>query len=226
MDVTYTVKSDMRAWDGSNLKKTLTSNVIVSDNLPTQATWNVDDASFITATGIELTKADPVAVAAFSGDEYVGKYFVDGQKLYVNIGMGTELNVSIDVKAKIHTVAKLGTNWTNVPGETKNKFVNRAQWSYADDAKRGDGYNNEVELVSFKDNEDGFNAADRFKKESVSKQIEVEPGQSTAVEYMFTVGQGKGIDLTKSTIVDYVDSNVYDLSDLDAIKASLTAKYE
>ncbi|WP_449373450.1 SdrD B-like domain-containing protein [Arthrobacter psychrolactophilus] len=54
----------------------------------------------------------------------------------------------------------------------------------------------------------------------------MKPGESTAVGYKFTVGAGKGIDITKSSIVDYVDSNVFDTSDLEAIKGGLTATYD
>ena len=88
-DITYTIASDLRSWDGSNVKKTLTDNVIISDALPTQATWNTGDPSFVTATGIELEQIAPVALAAFAGDDYVGTYFVEGQKMHINIGKGT-----------------------------------------------------------------------------------------------------------------------------------------
>ncbi|MGP9502598.1 SpaA isopeptide-forming pilin-related protein [Specibacter sp. AOP5-B1-6] len=225
-DVTYTLNTDLTPWDGGNVLKTLTANVVISDKLPTQASWNTEDAAFLTATGIELEKIEPVDAAAFAGNEYVGKYFVDGQSLYINVGQDNTLVSAIAVKAHINSVVGLQNEWTPIPGETKQKLTNRGEWSYADHKPQKTGYNRDVFVTSQEENEDGFNAPDYFKKEAVTKDVVVKPGESTKVDYKFTVGAGKGIDLTKSSIVDYVDTNVFDISDLDAVKAGINAKYD
>ena len=226
VDITYTVKTDLTSYDGSNVKKTLKDNVIVSDTLPTQATWNVDDPEFLKVTGIELTKVAPVAAAAFAGDAYVGMYFIEGQVLKANIGKGNALNVSIGAKAKIHSVGGLKKMATDIPGDTKYELSNRATWVLNSEYQnKTDGYTNNVHLVAHQDNEDGFNAPDYFSKISKPAQVHVEPGQSAPVTYTFTVGAGKGIDLTKSSIVDYVDTKIFDVTDLDKISEGITAQY-
>ncbi|WP_449373451.1 hypothetical protein [Arthrobacter psychrolactophilus] len=107
LDITYTINTDLAPFDGTNVLKTLVANVILSDNLPVQASWKTTDATFLTSTGIVLDKVAPVDLTAFAGDEYVGKYFVDGQKLYVNVGMDNTLKSTIAVKAQISTVMGL-----------------------------------------------------------------------------------------------------------------------
>ncbi|WP_049862691.1 SdrD B-like domain-containing protein [Glutamicibacter arilaitensis] len=226
-DITYTIASDLRSWDGSNVKKTLTDNVIISDALPTQATWNTGDPSFVTATGIELEQIAPVALAAFAGDDYVGTYFVEGQKMHINIGKGTDLNVSVSAKATIHTVSGLSKGWTDVPGQSKYQLANRAEWKLNTEYGPGkNGYNNVVNLLAQESNEEGFNAPNYFKKRSDAAMVEIDPGTSAPVKYTFTVGAGKGIDLTKSTIIDYVDTKVFEVSDLEQIASQITATYE
>ncbi|WP_160320801.1 SdrD B-like domain-containing protein [Arthrobacter alpinus] len=225
-DVTYTLNTNLTQWDGSNVLKTLTSNVVISDKLPAQASWNTADAAFLTSNGIDLEKIDPVAAAVFAGDEYVGKYFVDGQSLFINVGKDNALISAVAVKAHINSVTGLNKEGTAVPGETKQKLTNRGEWSYSNGlGKQQTGFNREAFLFSYTESADGFNAPDYFKKETVNKDVVAKPGESIKVDYKFTVGAGKGIDLTKSSIVDYVDTNIYDISDLDAVKAAIAAKY-
>lgn len=226
-DIIYTIKSDLTSWDGSNVKKTFKDNVIISDALPPQAKWSSEDADFLKASGIELAKTDPVDPAAFAGDDYVGTYFVDGQKMFINIGKGTDLNVTVELKAAIHTVGGLAKSATNIPGQSKYELTNRAEWKLNTEFTNGkNGYNNRVSLLAQEDNEEGFNAPNYFNKSSDAAQVEVQPGTSAPVKYTFTVGQGKGIDLAKSTIVDYVDTKVFDVSDLESIASNVTATYD
>ncbi|AIY01162.1 hypothetical protein ART_1563 [Arthrobacter sp. PAMC 25486] len=228
LDITYTLNTDLSQWDGNNVLKTLKSNVVISDPLPPQARWNTADAAFVTATGIVLEKVEPVSPEEFANDKYVGKYFVDGQTLYINVGKDASLKASIAVKAIINSIDKLNTEWTNVPGETKYKFTNRANWNYVNgtDKVSNIGYDRNAWLTSFTDSDEGFKDDAYFKKESTDNQVVVKQDESATIEYKFSVGEGKGVDLTKSKIVDYVDSNVFDLSDLAAIKAGITAQYD
>jgi len=108
--ITYTLKADLRQWDGtSSLRNPLTKNVVISDPLPSQGSWNVDDADFITATGMTLEQTDtiPTSAAAFAGDDFVGTWWVDGNTLRINVGMDNTTNASFKVKASVNTTTGL-----------------------------------------------------------------------------------------------------------------------
>ena len=142
VDVVYTLKTDLTAWDGTNVKKTLNSNVVISDKLPAQATWNVDGAEFLTSTEIALEKIAPVAADDFAGDAYISKYFVLGQDLYINVGKNNFLKADIKVKAKLNTVAGL----SGFPGNNKYTVTNTANWGYTDDGTRKEAHKRDVTL--------------------------------------------------------------------------------
>ena len=235
-DVTYTLKSDLREWNKSNKLTTLTGNMVVWDKLPTQMKWNTADAAFISATSDADSKVDfPLTKAAsfmgdhvaFQADEYVGKYFVDeaSQTLYVNVGQDSSMVVNVAMKAQLTTVDGLSvTTSTTVPGQKDYKVTNRGQWSWADTKQQTNGYNRESSLTSKFEDENGFNMPNKFAKASGSNVVVVKPGEGGTVDYKFTVGEGAGVDLRKSSIVDYVDTNIFDVSNLATIAVS--GKYD
>lgn len=220
-DITYTLKADLRGWDGSNPNKVLARNVVISDTLPAQAAWRTDAGDFITATGITLTKAEtcPATPAAFAGDEFVGQYCVDGQRLLVNVGKDTTTNASIAVKAQLNSVDGL-----TVAGSTTIKDATPYRWRNVADFHYRDGNphtsTRDVTVVVLPDTTGGINDPSVFSKTGAPRQKAVDPGESVTVDYTFTVAAGKGIDVRESRIVDHVDADVYDLGDLSTVGVS------
>ncbi|MBA4608453.1 carboxypeptidase regulatory-like domain-containing protein [Aeromicrobium sp. Marseille-Q0843] len=217
-DLTYTLKADLRGWDGSNPNKVLGRNVVISDTLPTQASWRTDAADFLTSTGVTLTKAEtcPTSAAAFAGDAFVGQYCVDGQRLLVNVGKDATTNASIAVKAQLTTVDGLAVaGSTTIKDATPYRWRNVADFHYRDGNPHS--VTRDVTVVALPDTTGGVNDPSVFTKTGAARQQSVEPGESVTVDYTFTVAAGKGIDVRHSRIVDHVDTDVYDLGDLSGV---------
>lgn len=144
--VTYNLNFNLTGWDGSNSKKTLQRNVVLADTLGPQAKWLAEDANFLTASGVTLRRLDtPVSDEAFKADEYALTYFVDGQRLRVNLGRDSSLTGSVALKAEIVSITGLPAGSTNKPGETNHRFTNRGLMYYQD-AGNGLGYNTTTDL--------------------------------------------------------------------------------
>ena len=101
-------------------------------------------------------------------------------------------------------------------------FPNQAKFAYEGktDTKQAD-----VTLLVQKDTTEGVNQPTAFKKTANPANSTLEPGQSTTVTYTMTVTPEANANLAKSTIVDYVDSNIFDISDLDAVRTRIQASY-
>ena len=222
-DLTYTLKANLTLWDGHNAHFTLNQNVVISDVLPSQASWNTADVSFITPTGIALTQASPCPATAtdFAGDAYVGTYCVDGQRLLINVGKSSSTNASIAVKARLNTVTGLAqTGSTTVDGGHPYQWPNTADFYY----KSGSPYSAErdVTVVVLPDTSGGINDSSVFTKSGTPRDTTVDPGDTVIVDYTFTLAAGKGIDVRTSQIVDYIDSDIFDLGDLSGVGISGT----
>lgn len=231
-DVAFKFMSDLREWSGVNSFTTLNSNVVISDDLPSQLSWKSTSADFIKSAELSsLKKAAswPGDITAFQADSYVGSYYVDEatQTLYINIGRDNTRVVNITVLAQLNTITGLPVKDSpTVPGQKDYSFTNRGVWNYTDTTKQNQGSNNPNVVTNQTENEDGFNDPDYFKKTGPSKTLEVDPGSEVPVPYTFSVGAVAGIDLTKSSIVDYVDTTIFNVSDLAGIKAGISAKYD
>src|SRR5699024_3633286 len=59
-----------------------------------------------------------------------------------------------------------------------------------------------------------------FSKGGPEGTTKVDRGETYSADYTFTVAAGTDYDVTKSRIVDYVDTEVFDLSDLDSVAVS------
>ncbi|MCB1257396.1 MAG: carboxypeptidase regulatory-like domain-containing protein [Microthrixaceae bacterium] len=222
-DLTYTLKADLRPWDGHNAHFTLSQNVVISDVLPSQASWNTADASFITPTGIALTSVSPcpATVTDFADDAYVGTYCVDGQRLLINVGKNNTTNASIAVKAQLNTVTGLTqTGTTTVEGGLPYRWPNTANFYY----RSGSPYSadRDVTVVVLPDTSGGINDSSVFNKSGTPRDTTVDPGDTVIVDYTFTLAAGKGIDVRTSQIVDYIDSDIFDLGDLSGVAISGT----
>ncbi|QWF23199.1 carboxypeptidase regulatory-like domain-containing protein [Nocardioides sp. LMS-CY] len=221
-DITYMLKADLRQWTGGP-NFTLDRNVVISDDLPAQATWNTTAADFVTASGITLTQAAtcPADAAAFAGDVFVGQYCVSGQRLLINVGKDNTTNASIAVKAQLTTVAGLEqTGTTTVEDATPYRLRNVAAFHYRDGAP----YNaqRDVTVVTLPDSSGGINDSSVFTKSGQAEDTTIDPGETVTVDYTFKVAAGKGIDARTSTIVDYVDTDVFDLDDPSSVAVSGT----
>ncbi|WP_162321434.1 SdrD B-like domain-containing protein [Nesterenkonia haasae] len=223
-DITYTLRTNLSQWDGRDEHHTLNRNVVVSDELPAQAQWNTNDAAFLTSEGLELTHAATFSGTAeqFAADEYVGQYAVLGQTLLINVGKNAETSATFKVKAQITSIADL-YEWKNPNNSSFHYPVsNVAEFTYSDAAPHQ--REARVDVIVWESNDDGRYDPDKFNKTTLTDtRIAVAPGESATVEYGFLVS---GLDLTKSHIVDYVDSRIFDLSDLDAVAESITGKYQ
>lgn len=223
-DITYTFRADLRLWTGGNAHFTLDRNVVISDVLPTQATWNTAAVDFITVSGItgvtSLTQATcPATVADFAANDYVGQYCVDGQRLLVNIGQDNTTNATIQVKAQIHTVDGLTqTGSTTIEDATPYRLRNIADFHY----RAGDAYRatRDVTVVELPDSSEGINDSSVFVKSGDAQETVIDPGETVTVDYTFRVAAGTGIDVRTSRIVDYVDDAIFDLGDPDAVNVS------
>lgn len=217
--ITYTFKVDLTAWDGSTGPKTLGRNVVITDTLPAQADWNTA-AGFLTSPGMTLTAVTPCP-ADISLDAYVGNYCVNGKTLQINVGKDKATDTTIDAKAVITTVAGL-TPATS--GSVKTYTLrNTGSFKYSD--ANPFNRNRDVALVDRGAGTDGINDPNVFTKTTSPSQIVLQPGQSTTVTYTFTVKANQGVNAADVRLVDAVDPNVFDTSDLAAIGAGLTGQY-
>lgn len=152
VDVTYALSANLSQWDGRNSNYTLDRNVVSTDTLVSQLTWNTAHPGFITViegTGSPITGLTEVscpagtaglpiadAAAAFNGDAYVGTYCIDGQRLLVNIGMDVDTEVTIRLEAQLHSVDGLTPSGSStILGATRYALPNQAQFWHRNGTK-------------------------------------------------------------------------------------------
>ncbi|EOA65012.1 hypothetical protein J433_06450, partial [Corynebacterium glutamicum MT] len=230
VDLTYTLKVDLTPYAGfENTSKGLGGNVVIVDTLPSDIKWRDGESDFLVADGMVLTRensSEPLTAQQFESDEYVGKYYVDGKNLFINIGQDTTTIVSIDVKATITGVNEVWRSGGNSPMEEARYWGpdNTAVLTYPNDkiirtAKHS--------FAVMKDGSSGINDPQKFSKTTTNNgPIEITQGEPALIEFKFTIGAGIG-DARKSIIVDKIDHDVFDVSEetLAAIKASITGNY-
>src|SRR5699024_3117975 len=81
-------------------------------------------------------------------------------------------------------------------------------------------------LILPMDPREGIDDSAQFSKTVSDEPHTVRPGESLEVPFSFSVGAGAVPNLAESQIVDHVDQDVFDLSDLEAISDSITGTYE
>ncbi|MCI0158071.1 carboxypeptidase regulatory-like domain-containing protein [Leifsonia shinshuensis] len=222
VDITYTLKADLRQWTGANPNFTLSRNVVISDPLPAQAGWNTAASDFVTSSGLALTPAASCPAAdAFAADAFVGQYCVSGQTLLINVGKDNTTNASIRVKAVVNTVAGLAQGGsTTVQDATPYRLRNAASYAYSNGAPYT--ANKDVTVVKMPDTSGGVNDSSVFTKTSKPEDATVAPGASATIDYTFSVSAGTGVDLRTSSIVDYLDQNVYGAVDPSTVRITGT----
>lgn len=235
--VTYTLNAKLSTWaDFEDSKYALTTNVVITDTLPDQTSWT----GTVSATGIaghETLQPAPEGVTAeqLAGDDYVGMYLLEGKTLIVNVGKDTSSDVTVTAGAQIDTLQGLSTSvpggWESKQGE---KYVdlkyeglkNRASFAYNDKTVP-----REVTHTIYRERDPSKGVVDGNKFSKTAEGLDggkltLVPGEPASLIYKFTVNAG--FDAAKSTIIDYVDHSVFDVSEktLPAIKESITGKYD
>lgn len=225
-EMTYTLRADLTPWDARNANFTLTQNVVIRDTLLEQASWQsgADAISFEgTAPFAALTEAKDFTgtVSEFAANEYVGHYALIGQTLLVNVGDDNRTNIDIKVKAQLNTVAGLTAHTdTTVVGGTKYPWPNRAEFHYRSGDPATRDHNAEV-IVLPKDYPGGVNDSATFNKSALSQEVRVTPGERAQVPYRFEINtENPQVDPLQSSIVDDLNTEIFDVSDLDAIPVS------
>ncbi|MDJ0350673.1 hypothetical protein [Cryobacterium sp. PH29-G1] len=222
-EMTYTLRANLTPWDGRNANFVLGQNVVVSDTLIDQAAWNTG-ADFISVSGsgpisslTEATGFDGTA-AQFASDEYVGQYALVGQTLFVNVGKDNTTDVSIQVKAQLNTIDGLtGSDNTTVIDGMYYPWNNRAQFHYRDGDPVNRDHNAGV-VVLPADYESGVNDSAAFNKTAQDAEVRVTPGESAQVPYRFDIDTSKAnVDPLTSRIIDELNTDIFDISDLDSI---------
>lgn len=220
-EMTYTLHANLTPWDDRNANFTLQQNIVISDNLIEQASWRTGN-DFVTVSGSgpiqSLTEADEFdgTVADFGSNDYVGQYALVGQQLLINVGKDNTTNVDIRVKAQLDTIAGLsGSDNTTVVDGTHYPWNNRAQFHYRDGDPANRDHN--AGVVVLPDNyEEGVDDSAVFNKSAVNDEVQVSAGESAQVPYRFTIDTSKdGVDPLKSRIVDEINTEVFDITNLD-----------
>lgn len=226
-EMAYTFRANLTPWDGRNANFTLDRNVVISDVLIDQASWKLG-SGFITVSGAgpitTLTETTDCPTAGeFAADEYIGKYCVDGNRLLINVGKDNSTDLTIQAIAQLDTVEGLvGTDDTTVIDGTHYPWRNRAQFHYTD----GQPVNRDHDagVVVLPDGyEDGVNDSAAFNKTATDAEVRVNPGERAQVPYKFTIDTSKeNIDPLKARIIDDLNTDIFDISDLDSIPVSGT----
>ena len=219
--ITYTFKVNLTAWDGSTGPKTLGQNVVITDTLPAQVDWNTA-GGLLSSPDMTLTAVSPCP-GDISTDAYVGWYCVNGKTLQINVGKDNTTNTTIDALASVTTVAGL-TPATS--GSIKTYTVGNTA-SFKSSSAPAFQRTRNVTIVDRGTTANGVDDPSVFAKTTSPSQITLQPGQSTTVNYTFAVNAQKDatVDAADVKIVDTVDPNVFDLSQLSTIQAGVTGKY-
>ncbi|WP_298038501.1 LPXTG cell wall anchor domain-containing protein [uncultured Microbacterium sp.] len=235
LDITYSLKYDLRPFAGyGGDEHALTDNFVMTDTLATQSIWLAEDADFLTTrSGAVITRAaDGISDADFRGNEYVGTFTLDGQKLRINVGQDATATDVIDVKAQIISVAGIPavSNPSEfTPAETLyDGPVNIGYFTYQPGAQVNSNRSTTTQaLYVQKDLSNGLDDRAAFGKSVGSEETKIDPATGVGlVPFVFTTGQDR-LDVTKSRLVDIIDHSVFDVTEntLDQIAASISGTF-
>lgn len=241
LEVEYTLRANLKIFNEQGdtpVEKqfaTLGSDVIITDTLTKPGvSWRTDR---ITAPiGFSQTLSCFVGTQPTAGQWCIT---ADRKTFMANVGSSKTTDATFKVTAQISSVDGLDSASTNVAGATATKYNNQATftWSNAWDVANNKPERNskpgaEVVMVDRpNDTDSSFNDKDTFEKTGPTKEVTVSPGQSTKLDYSFTVNGGNSeiadqeVDVRNVKIVDVVNTEIFDLSDLPAIKADLSGNY-
>ncbi|WP_449278830.1 hypothetical protein [Leucobacter sp. GX24907] len=221
-EMNYELKADLSAWDGRNPNFTLQQNVVISDELIEQASWVTGD-DFISVTGdgpiTSLTEASGFTGTAveFAHDDYVGQWAIVDNTLLINVGKNDPANptdITIHAKAQLDTIDGLTETDTTVQGGTGYEWNNTASFYYG--GSNPATHDHDATVVDMPDDRDGgVNDSSAFNKTADNGEVRVNPGETAQVPYTFRIDTSKpNIDALNFRIIDELDTDVFDVSDL------------
>ncbi|MFD2840744.1 hypothetical protein ACFSYH_09185 [Populibacterium corticicola] len=236
LDITYTLTADLTKYAAADDKFKPTQNVVIVDTLPEGVQWQTG-TEFIAVTGSgPITELQPVAgltdvtANSFADNSYVGKYFVDGKNLYINVGRDYTTKVQIAAKAQI--LATIGSG--SVPDATFPELADR-YWKVVNTADFHTGLNStKKQTTSYP-----YTARDRdpegednekyFAKGMHSQDITVNPGASTSEKVVYNVPVTftvDGVQLHDARIVDYIDHSFFNVTAQNVSDIKITGTYD
>ncbi|MDE0572700.1 SpaA isopeptide-forming pilin-related protein [Demequina sp. B12] len=229
--VNYTLRANLtRFADFVGTRHELSRNVVLTDTLPQAAVWNLD-SSAISANGFVLTPASATCEAAadFSDDVCVNQYrFTDaGQTLEVNFGQDVTANMSVTAEAAWHSFQGLSADHDpdGLPQvQTRYRIINDGYFDYSDDKSHYRARHTRSLLVP-RPPGSVIDDPTEFAKTTDGSFV-LRPGESAHVPYTFTIANGAVPNLNQARFIDEVDTTVFDISDLEAIRASIVGTYD
>ncbi|WP_022868246.1 MSCRAMM family protein [Schaalia vaccimaxillae] len=224
VDVTYTLTADIKklvARATPSYPLPITQNVVIEDTLDEHVEWFSQDPEFLTASGITLARVNVASctAATMRSDAYVGQYCVDGRTFIANVGKETTTQAVLNLKARITNLKGL-TPWVDTNTNTSHWSVpNIAYYYYQDKIVPRGASTSIVHTPDF----EGTDQSWSFKK-SVSDVVQPSSINKTAgsVTYNFFVASDKGY--AGMSIIDKLDTTVFDLSNTSVITSSVTGK--
>ncbi len=239
IDINYTLRANLQQWDRHSGNFELNSNVVITDNLLPQASWNF--SGDLPVNGLYDNSGNPIAnltnagtcpatAADFGADANVGKYCFDGNKLMVNVGKyhngnaadPVYTNATIVAPAKLNTVADLPTEGS-VDGGDRLRVRNTATFTWGS-SSHGTGNTDGYVVVPDADNSSGVNDSSAFAKTAPSS-VNATPNAATEVTYTFKVDTARtGTPAANTRIVDYVDPRFFDVA-ADLSNVTVTGNY-
>lgn len=226
-DLTYTLNANLTEWaDFEGERFELSQNVVLTDTLPAQVKFNAETLKMVDQDGTEvalaLVEAPADPATEFLQDEYLLQYTIVGNQLFVNLGQDTSKHYTITFDATVENL-----HATSPYADLRNtiyRVTNSAQFRYGPGAQLVTR-DAETEVVVPKDLSEGLDDPDVFSKKVATDNLTVPAApETTAIPFTFTIHAGKA-DVTASKIYDRVDTNVFDVSDLDAIAQDIQVNY-
>ena len=240
LDLTYTLTANLALFNTYDAQFQPNRNVVISDNRNGKSSiaWASTDPNFVVdAAGVALQRADDGLTAAeFAGDAWIGTYRIVNGTLEINAGTtgqaGNALpftNVAYTVKARIVSVAdEWGTdnpNW-NIYAAKLWAVENRATFTFRTTGT-APAASTSVSVYTPKDTSAGLEDRNAFSKAAVSTEATAGADGVAWVPFRFVIGWNNTYEITKSTIVDAVDHDTFNVSadNLAAIGATATGSF-
>lgn len=239
--LTYTLKADLAKFNPANAPVvdgdqdarfyTLTEDVILTDALPAGGTWLTNSGTG-DLEGLSVTLNGSPAALTYVADAtnlQKGQYTISGQTLKINVGQDFSDSWVIAAKVRFDTAGMT----PSVDGTTMYQtywFKNQVSMSYSTQGQsNGKHSSNEVTTKVIDRNADnGRDVVDTsvFNKVAQSDVVSAKPETAAIVKYDITVNAGTTnddvIDLSKTDVVDHIDTSMFDLGRYD----SATKSYE
>ncbi|HLS74834.1 MAG TPA: hypothetical protein VK046_13770, partial [Actinomycetaceae bacterium] len=207
----------------------LERNVVIVDELPEQMRWADGDFLSVESGDLTLTRVEGMDWDAFA-ETAEGSYQVQGSELWVNVGDDVEASYELSAAAQIISVDGLARNdapgWgaPDYPDALFTGLRNNAEFHYREGAgPQRDSVGHRLILPL--DPRAGIDDPAQFSKSVSDAPFTVSPGERLHVPFTFAVAAGAVPDLAESQIIDYIDHDVFDLDDLEAMSESITGTY-